>query len=163
MYRYNPLKPRKGRMDEQRPRFLEKVKTVVIVLLLVALIGGAVIAVPAIRFRSNTNDLLVRRMASECGEAVTLAGTLSRTAGTSSYDTLARVRSRVYAMELMNSLSVNLNGSSGTIVSSEWFTNLTSQLDNYGTQLITGMSTGDLATTLQMDLNTLYAQLQTLY
>ena len=163
MYRYNPLRPHKGRMDEQRPRLLERIKTIVIVLLLIALIGGAVVAVPALQYRSNANDLFVRRMASECGEAVTLAGTLSRTAGTSSYDTLARVRARVYAMELMNSLSVNLNGSSGTIVSSEWFTSLTNQLDNYGTQLITGMSTGDLATTLQTDLSTLHAQLQTLY
>lgn len=156
MYRYSA---NRARGNTGAPGMKERGKTVLIVLLMIAVIAGAVYAVPALRFRKEAENLFVARIQLECGNALDLSASLSRTAGASSTTTLSRIRSSVYAMETMNSLSVGLDGAQGYIISEDWFTNLYGIIDAYANQLLTGMTTSEQQTALYNALQTLNEQL----
>lgn len=160
MYRYSPNRMRGA---TGAPKLKERVKSVVLLLLLIALVLLAVFGVPAMRFRAEAKELFIARIQLECGNALSLTNSLSRTAGANSSVTLGRIRSCVYAMETINSLNVGLNGASGWIIQEDWFTSLYSMIDSYSSQLLTGMSTSEQQTALYSALQTLSEQLEAAY
>ena len=160
MYRnmaYNRMKTNAG-----SPRWVVRFKNIVLLLLLLAVIVLSIFGGRAMAFRNDAKHLFISKIQLECGNALTLTNSLSRTAGASSSATLGRIRSHVYAMETINSLSVGLEGASGWLISEDWFTTLYGVLEEYSQKLITGMTTGDQQTALLGALQTLYDQLDTL-
>lgn len=159
MYRYSPhMRSRDGGSDQLRRR----VQTIFTMLLLAAVIALAIFGGNALRYQAAAHELFVQKIQTECGNALQLCNTLSRTAGSSSSSTLGKIRQHVYSMQTINDLNVGLEGASGWMVQESYFSNLYTLLDNYETKLVTGMTTGDYQTQLLQTLTELYEQVELL-
>ena len=130
-----------------------RLKDLLILLLLAMLAAALVVGIPAVQQRSVTRDLHIQRMRTECDEAIRQTSTLSRNAGADSAALLARIRSNIYAIRMMNTLS-NAQGG-GILISEDRMTTLLNTVDRYLTYLTTGMETGEYQTSLQTALEEL--------
>ena len=131
----------------------DRVRTVLILVLLVALVAMGIYGGQAVRYRAEARSLLVSTMQTESNEAVSLANSLSRTAGGNSAATLGRIRASVRAMETANRMKGNLDGK--FFLPEETFLDIYTILENYSNRLLTGMNTGDLQGELQAALEAL--------
>ena len=132
----------------------ERVRTGLIILLLLAVVALSVFGGQAMYYRSEARSLFLATMQTECIEAINQTNSLSRTAGANSSATLGRIRSSVRAMEDVNRIHGNLEGGRA-FVSEETFSALYEILDNYSSRLLTGMNTGDMQGQLQAALESL--------
>ncbi|MBE5803944.1 MAG: hypothetical protein E7316_05470 [Clostridiales bacterium] len=137
------------------PRLQERIRNILLLVLVVACILLAIFGGRAMGFQAETESTFIRRMQTECNDALSLTGALSRTAGANSAATIGRIRSHLYAMDTINQLNVGLQGAGGYLISTDVFTSLYSLLDDYSDKLITGMQTGDLQTELTTSLTAL--------
>lgn len=144
-----------GRQSTASPRLQERIRNILLILLTVACILLAIFGGRAMSFQADASATFVRRIQTECNDALSLTGSLSRTAGANSAATLGRIRSHVYAMDTINQLNVGLQGAGGYLIDNAVFTQLYSLLDDYSDKLITGMQTGDLQTELTTSLTEL--------
>lgn len=132
-----------------------RVKNILILLLVAALAAMTAIALPAVRSRGSARSLIIQRMQSEINTATRLTSSLSRNGGASSAAILAQIRSNVYAISTANELSIGMEGANGRLLQEEELTSLTSSIDNYLAFLTTGMDTGEYQTNLQNMLDAL--------
>lgn len=141
-------------------RFRNRLKNLLIIILLLALIAFSVWAIPALRDRESNKASLIQRIQTECGEAVRQTSSLSRNAGADSASILARIRSNVYAIRTLNALG-NSSGF-GSLVSEESVMTIQNLVDRYLTYITTGMDTGEYQTSLQNALGELQDAVQNL-
>ena len=141
---------------EKRRRF----QTIVILVLIVALAVSLVMLLPSASDRRNAHSFIVSRMLEECETAVSVTSRLSRGSSTSSYDSLARIRSSVYAIEVLNQAEQDATGS--YLLPPETFTEIYGTLDTYNSQLIKGKQTGDQQTQLTGELDALHLRIEAL-
>ena len=134
----------------------DRVRTVLIVILLAGLVALGILGGQAMRYRSDARSLFVATMQTESNEAVSLVNSLSRTAGGNSAATLGRIRASVHAMETANRMQGNLDGRA--FLPEETFSEIYTILENYSSRLLTGMNTGDLQGELQAALEALQTQ-----
>lgn len=127
-------------------------RNIVILALVIIIAVLCVIGIPALRSKSDNHMLFVQRMRSECDEAIRLTNTLSRNAGADSAGLLARIRSNIYSMDVINTLSINQDGLAGTIVDSSRLMSIVNIIDQYQSVIITGMATGEQQTALLKEL-----------
>ncbi len=132
-----------------------RIKNILILFLLAALIALGVFSFRAMQRESSARELHIQRMQSEISEAVRLTGTLSRNGGADSASTLARIRSNLYAIRVINDLNTAEEGPSGRLLPEETLSALQSDVDNYLSFLTTGMDTGEYQTSLQNKLSEL--------
>ncbi len=132
-----------------------RIKNILILVLLAAVITLAVVARPALESRSGARALMIQRMQTEIAEAVRLATSLSRNAGADSASLLARIRSNIYAIRVCNDLSIGQEGAAGRLIPEERLTTIQSAIDNYLGFLTTGMDTGEQQTNLMNNLQEL--------
>ncbi len=125
---------------------MNRIRNIVTLLLVIAVIVLAVFGGRAIGYQSESHAMYVRRLQTECDDALALTPSLSRTAGASSAATLSKIRSYVYAMDTINQLHMGLDGE--YLVTTDVFTNLYGIIDEYYNRLITGMVTSDQQTEL---------------
>ena len=137
-------------------------KNVLILLLAAALVALLIISIPAMRRTSGARSLYIQRMQTEMSDALRQTSTLSRSAGADSSAILARIRSNIYAIRLINEMSIAQDGPSGTLVSEAPLASIQSSIDNYLAFLTTGMDTGEYQTNLQNDMSTLQATISAL-
>lgn len=129
----------------------------VTVVLLIALVGLAIFGVPAITYRTRSEGTFVNRMLTECGDALTLANSLSRSGGAESAATLGRIRSDIHAIDTVNEVRNTLGG--GYYVPPYVFTNLYSIIDSYSNNLKLGNVTMQNLTDLVKGLEELQGML----
>ena len=139
-----------------------RIKNILILMLLAALITMAIVTLPAVQSRNNARSLFIQRMQSEIATAVRLTTSLSRNAGANSAAILAQIRSNVYAIGLINDISIGQEGVSGRLLREDQVTTLKSAIDNYLAFLTTGMDTGEYQTNLQNSLETLQTEISIL-
>ncbi|MCH5287837.1 MAG: hypothetical protein J1E43_10470 [Christensenellaceae bacterium] len=139
----------------------ERVRNVLIILLVAVIAVLGVMGGQAMRYRAEARSLFAATMQTESNEALSLANSLSRTAGANSSATLGRIRSSVRAMETVNRLHGNLDGGR-TFLPEETFSELYAILENYSSRLQTGMNTGDLQGELQSALEALQVKISEL-
>ena len=139
-----------GMQNVGTPRLRERIRNILLVVLAVACILLAIFGGRAMSSQAELRDTFIHRVQIECNDALNLTGSLSRTAGANSAATIGRIRSHVYAMEIISELNPD-----GDLISTEVFTMLYSVLDDYSNKLITGMQTGDLQTELTTSLTAL--------
>ena len=137
-----------------------RVKNLILLLLVAALAAMTVIAVPAIQSRSGARSLFIQRMQNEISTAARLATSLSRNAGASSAAILAQIRSNIYAISVANELSIGMEGASGRLISEDVLTGLQTSIDSYLAFLTTGMDTGEYQTSLQNALDALEIEIE---
>ena len=134
----------------------DRVRTVLILVLLAGLVAMGIVGAQAMRYRTEARSLLVGTMQTESNEAVSLANSLSRTAGGNSAATLGRIRASVHAMETANRMKGNLDRHA--FLPEETFQAIYKILDEYNSRLLTGMNSGDLQGELQAALEALQTQ-----
>ena len=137
-----------------------RLKDLIILLLIAALAASLFFGIPAMQDRGRLRSLYIQRVRSECDEAIRQTSTLSRNAGADSASLLARIRSNLYAIRMVSSLS----GSQGLgqLVSEDQVLTLQNTVDRYLTYLTTGMETGEYQTNLQTALEELQATINEL-
>ncbi len=135
----------------------------ILILVLVVLLGVSVaLGLPAVRRQASTRSLLIQRMQNEIARADSLTQSLSRNAGASSAATLAQIRSGVYTIQMLNDVSVGIEGTSGLLIPEDRMTSLIQYIDNYLQFLTTGMDTGEYQTNLQNSLDELQLMINNL-
>jgi len=139
-----------------------RIKNIVILILLAAVVAMTVIALPALQSRQSARGLIIQRMQNEIATAVRLTTSLSRNAGASSAATLAQIRSNIYAIITANDLSVGMEGATGRLIPEEDLSTMQASIDNYLQFLTTGMDTGEYQTNLQNSLAALQVQINLL-
>ncbi len=127
-----------------------RIKNIIILLLLAALAALLVISLPLLKNRDNNRALFIQTMQKECKEASNDTNTLSRTAGADSAATLSRVRSNVHTIRMLNSVSGSTGN--GQLIEDERLLTLQNMVDQYLQYLTTGMDTGGYTTNLQVAL-----------
>ena len=132
-----------------------RIKNILILLLVAALAAMTAVALPAVRSRSASRTLYISRMQNEIATAVRLTTSLSRNAGANSAAILAQIRSNIYTIGVINDISIGQEGADGRLIQEEQITTLQSAIDNYLAFLTTGMDTGEYQTNLQNSLNEL--------
>ena len=138
----------------------ERVRTIAIILLLVALIGVGIAGGQAIAFRADADDMLRQRMLTECNEAVNQVNTLSRYGGSDSAALIGKIRACVHAVDAYNNLHASLYG--GMLVPADTFTRVYDTIDSYMSKLKNGTTTMEEQTNLLTDLTELQTRLQSL-
>ncbi len=133
----------------------QRVRGIVILALVIALAVALAVLLPYTADRGKAHSFHVSQMLEECDNAVATTKKLSRTASISSYDALARVRSNIYAIDILNRAEHEVTGK--YLVPADLFPGLYDLLDTYNGKLITGSQTGDLQTQLTSDLDQLHA------
>lgn len=123
-----------------------RIKNILIFLLLAALAVMLFISLPLLRNRENTRALYIQQIQRECREAYNDTSTLSRTAGADSAAILAKVRCNIYSIRNMNSMSIATGG--GQLIEDERMLTMQNMVDKYLAYLTTGMDTGEYTTSL---------------
>lgn len=137
-----------GVQPSSAPRTAERIRNLLLILLAAACIVLAVFGGKAMSYQADSRVTFIRRMQTESNDALSMTSSLSRTAGANTSATLGRIRSRVYAADLINQLSFALDSGEGYLIGTEVFTNLYALLDEYSDKLITGTQTGDVQSAL---------------
>ena len=130
-----------------------RIKNILIMLLLIALAVLLVISLPLMKSRESSRANYIQQIQKECREASNDSSSLSRTAGADSAATLSRIRSNIHTMRTLNSMS-NAEGN-GQLVENDKLISLQNMVDQYLQYLTTGMDTGNYTTNLQTALNEL--------
>ena len=82
-----------------------RIKNIIILLLVLALAALLVISLPLIMNRGENQSLYIQKMQEECDEALRQANVLSRTGGAASSSELSKIRCNIHAIRTVNSLS----------------------------------------------------------
>ena len=124
-----------------------RIKNILIMLLLIALAVLLVISLPLMKSRDDNRANYIQQIQKECKEAYNETNALSRTAGADSAAILSRVRSNIHAVRIIN----NLSGADGgrMLLEDERLLTLQNMVDQYLQYLTTGMDTGGKTTNLQ--------------
>lgn len=137
---------------------VDRVKNILIILLAVALLGVGIAGGQAIALRGEAADMMAARALTECGEAVGIVNTLSRSGGSDTAGALGKIRANVNAIEVLSSLSQSLYGR--TLAPQATFTEMYSIIDSYSAKLKNGTSTIEELTNLSDRLTVLQTLLQ---
>ena len=153
MYRYSP---RMMNANGQGSKLRNRMKNILILVLLAAVIFLIIFSSGAVRYRDNARALFVQQVQVECGEALNLCSTLSRTGGSGSAETLGVIRSRVYAIDRINTISIALGGPSARLVDESYLTQIYSLITSFSADLrASGMNSSTYQNELTNTLNSL--------
>ena len=138
-----------------------RIKNIVIFLLLIALGALLVISLPKIKNQDEAQSLFILQMQRECKEALDETTTLSRTGGASSAMDLGRIRCNIYAIRMINSLSSSTG--QRLLDDENALVTLLNLVDRYQQGLLEGgTNTGEMTTSLQNALTQLQETLNNL-
>lgn len=141
----------------------DRVRNIALILLLIAFFGVGIAGGQAIAFRSRTDATFLKRMQTECTEAVNLANSLARNGSAESTAVLGRIRAYVHAAETLNSVGNTLHGGNRLVVPESAFTNLYAIIDSYSAKLKNGAAViVEEQTNLVAQLTALQTQLQSI-
>ncbi|MGN1368007.1 MAG: hypothetical protein ACI4WX_04000 [Aristaeellaceae bacterium] len=136
----------------------ERIKSIAIILLLVAAVGVGIVGGRAIVFRGKTEELLISRAMTECAAAVNQGSTLSRSGGSDTAGALGKIRANINAVDVLSGLRQSLYGR--VLAPKTDFTQLYEIIDSYSAKLKNGSSTIDELTRLNEGLAALQSLLQ---
>ena len=136
----------------------ERVRSIAIILLVVALAGVGIVGGKAMAFRGKSEDTLIAHALIECGNAVSQVNTLSRSGGSDTAAVLGKIRANIHAVDLLNEMCMSLHGRQLAPAAS--FTELYGIIDSYSGKLKNGSATIDELTNLSNRLTELQTLLQ---
>lgn len=135
----------------------DRVRSIAIILLVVALAGVSIVCVQAVGFRGSCEENLLARALTECGAAVNQVNTLSRSGGSDTAAVLGKIRANIHAVDVLSSMSLSLYGKE--LAPAADFTELYGIIDSYSAKLKNGSATIDELTRLSDRLTVLQTQL----
>ena len=137
-----------------------RIKDIVILLLVAAVIAMAVFLIPALREKSEERETYIHRFQVEAEEASRLTTNLSRSAGADSAAILAKVRCNIYAIKKLNEHYSSQAGA--PMLSDADLQEILNMIDRYFAALTTGIITGTYQTDLQLTVDQIIEVLGTL-
>lgn len=144
--------------------FAGRMRTVLLVLLTIAVVLLAIFGGSAIAYRNKCDPTFIQTMQTECEESISAATTLSQSVGGKDYDNviLSRIRAHISAIETINELRGTFEGGEGYFVEPAVFTNLYRIIDDYYANKGMGSATSADLDKLKQALNALNADLYAL-
>lgn len=139
-----------------------RLRSVLLVVLLVAVVVLGVWGGQAIVYQSRCEPTFVSNMLTECDSAITTANTLSRSGGAESAAILGRIRANIRAIDVINEVNNSIEGGNGYFVPTAVFTELYGIIDSYSNNLKLGNVTIEDQNNLVNALANLGALLDTL-
>lgn len=136
---------------------LTRLLCIVIFILIIALIGVTFAYVRASRASAATSEALMARAISEAGAAQNAVYRLTQSSGTNTAPLLASVRSHIYTLQSLNTLTANIYGAGTILTNPDLLTACTDTLDQCDTRLQAGSVLTDLTTQLRDQIDTLVA------
>ena len=149
---------RKGNIRAAEHSRTDRIKTILIILMAVALLGVGIAGGQAIAFRGEAKEMMVTRAMTECSNAVNQVNTLSRSGGSDTAEALGKIRANVKAVEVLNGIHQSLYGS--TFVPQSSFTDIYGIIDSYSGKLKNGTATIEELTLLGDALGDMHVVLQ---
>ena len=124
----------------------ERVRSIVIILLVVALAGVGILGWQAIAFRGDCEKGIKARALTECGAAVSQVNTLSRSGGSETSAVLGKIRANIHAVDVLSQMNQSLYGRE--LAPEASFTELYGIIDSYCAKLMNGSATIEELTNL---------------
>ena len=149
MYRHYSQRNGDGLSLTQMKR--NRIKDIVILLLIAAVIAMAVFLIPLLHQKNEERETYIHRFQVEAEEASRLTTSLSRTAGADSAAILAKIRSNVYAIRKLNEHYRSQQGN--PLLSDTDLQEIINMIDRYIASLTTGINTGTYQTDLQLTID----------
>ena len=125
---------------------MDRVKNIIIILLIVAVAGVGIVGAQALAFKGDAKQLIVARAMTECSAAVSHVNTLSRSGGSDTAGTLGKIRANVNAVDVLSGVHQSLFGRE--LASRATFTQLYAVIDSYSAKLLNGTATIEEQTNL---------------
>ena len=158
MNRYSSRRSHSARIDQRRTN--RNFEGAVIAILLIALIASLVVGIPSINYRTEARSYFVNRMLTECDSAVQRVQKLSRTAGSTSAQIMAEIRSYIYAVDVLNQAYSGTGG--GQLLDAGLLNSMYSLLETYSNQLVTGTDTGEIQSAISDAILEIHNQIEKL-
>lgn len=136
----------------------DRVRSIAIILLVVALVGVGIVGGQAIVFRGKCQESMLSHAMTECGDAINQVNTISRSGGSDTAALLGKIRANIRAVDLLSEMSRSLYGRE--LVPTASFTELYDIIDSYSAKLKNGSATIEELTNLADRLAVLQAMLQ---
>ena len=121
----------------------DRIRTIVLILLAVALVGVTIVGGQAMAFRSKAHDTFIYRMRTECNQAVDRASLLSRNNGSETPEILGEIRAHVHSVDAINEMHSNLHGGD-YLIPAQTFDTLETLLASFSQKLRNGSPTIDV-------------------
>lgn len=115
-----------------------RVRSVVLVALIIAVVVLGVVGGQAIAYRSKCEPTFISRMQTECDEAIGSINTLSRSGGAESAAILGKIRGNIRAIEAINEIANTVAGGDGYLVPPQTFVDFYAIIDSYSNKLKLG-------------------------
>lgn len=125
---------------------MERIKNIVIILLIVAVVGVGIAGGQAMNFRGKAQDLMIARASTECSEAVGHVNSMSRSGGSDTAGVLGKIRANVNAIDVLSGICQSLYGQE--LAPRATFDQLYGIIDSYSGKLRNGTSTIEELTNL---------------
>ena len=145
--------------SRRKNKQLVRLLYIIIFILVIALAGVTYAYVKAARVSEATSDALIARAVSEAGSAQNAVYRLTQSSGTNTAPLLAAVRSHIYTLQSLNTLTSNIYGAGTLVTDAELLARCVSTLDQCDTRLQAGSVLTDLTTLLRDQIDELVASL----
>lgn len=130
---------------------------IVIFVLVVALLGVSLAYYRSTKVNDATGEALIARAMSEAAAAQNAVYRLTQSSGTNTTVLLATVRSHIYALQSLNTLTANIYGPGTVLTDAELLAACTATLDECDTRIQAGSVVTEQTSRLRDNIDTLVA------
>lgn len=130
---------------------------VIIFVLIIALVGVSLAYVRSNKVSEATGDALIARAMSEAAAAQNAVYRLTQSSGTNTTVLLAAVRSHIYALQSLNTLTANIYGPGTVLADASLLAACTATLDECDTRIQAGSVVTEQTSSLRDNIDTLVA------
>ena len=130
---------------------------VIIFVLVIALVGVSLAYVRSNKVSEATGDALIARAMSEAAAAQNAVYRLTQSSGTNTTVLLAAVRSHIYALQSLNTLTANIYGPGTVLADASLLAACTATLDECDTRIQAGSVVTEQTSSLRDNIDTLVA------
>ena len=135
---------------------------VVIFVLVIALAGVSVAYYRSMKVSDATSDALIARAMSEAAAAQNAVYRLTQSSGTNTTVLLAAVRSHIYALQSLNTLTANIYGPGTVLADANLLATCTATLDECDTRIQAGSVVTEQTSSLRDNIDALVASFELL-
>ena len=130
---------------------------IIIFVLVIALVGVSLAYVRSSKVSEATSDALIARAMSEASAAQNAVYRLTQSSGTNTTVLLAAVRSHIYALQSLNTLTANIYGPGTVLADANLLAACTATLDECDTRIQAGSVVTEQTSSLRDNIDTLVA------
>lgn len=139
----------------RKGRKMRRLLYIIIFVLVIALIGVSFAYVRSTKVAKATSDALIARAMSEASAAQNAVYRLTQSSGTNTTVLLAAVRSHIYALQSLNTLTANIYGPGTVLADASLLATCTATLDECDTRIQAGSVVTEQTSRLRDHIDTL--------